>query len=246
MRLQFRKTGSIRYTSHLDTVRLFQKCFLASGFPVSFSQGFHPHPRMSFGPPLRTGWEGLDEYLDVYLEKPAEEGAARCNPFLPGGMCITGHSIVPVDSPKLPEDIVAARFRVRIPVHGPAERERRESAIEQAAMAGNDCGEESGALAINPLKAFEAGDVPDLEETAALKRDFKPEVLNLAVSHDDTAVEIEYMTTMKGGKCVPPEELALGVVAHRRFAEPVKVGRIELFVKRKGAFVSPLHQGIYD
>jgi radical SAM-linked protein len=242
MRLQFRKTGAIRYSSHLDAMRLFQKCFLASGFPVSFSLGFHPHPRMSFGPALRTGWEGLDEYLDVYLDAPADEVAARCNPFLPDGMRITGHAVIPGDAPKLPEDIVAAGFRVRVPIEGPAASEKEVRSAAREAAAGGDRGDTSGTIAIDPLKPFEAREVLGGEEREAPKNGFKPEILKLAMSQDEEAVQIDYMTTMKGGKCAAPEELALSVVRHRGSAEPVKVARTGLFIKRKGVYVSPLQQ----
>ena len=70
LRIQFQKVGPVRFTSHKDTIRMFQRCFAACGIPVSYSEGFHPHMRMSFAPPLKTGWEGFEEYLDIQVEGP--------------------------------------------------------------------------------------------------------------------------------------------------------------------------------
>ena len=88
IRVKFDKRESIRFSSHKDTVRVFQRGLAAAGIPALYSQGFHPHMRMSFGPPLKTGWEGLDEYLDVHVEEPVEDFERKCNEFLPEGMTV--------------------------------------------------------------------------------------------------------------------------------------------------------------
>jgi len=79
VRIQFEKRGAIRFTSHKDVVRIFERAFAAAGVPVSYSEGFHPHMRMSFGPPLKTGWESLEEYMDVQLESAMDDMAASVN-----------------------------------------------------------------------------------------------------------------------------------------------------------------------
>ena len=52
--LTFEKSGYIRYTSHLDMVRLFQRAIRRSGIILAYSQGFNPHPKMSFSVPCET------------------------------------------------------------------------------------------------------------------------------------------------------------------------------------------------
>jgi radical SAM family uncharacterized protein/radical SAM-linked protein len=65
-RLCYGKTGWSRYLSHLEVVRLWQRAFRRAGIILQHSAGFHPHPRLSFGPALPVGVEGLSEYLDCH------------------------------------------------------------------------------------------------------------------------------------------------------------------------------------
>ena len=63
-RLSYGKTGWSRYLSHLEVIRLWQRAFRRAGIGLEHSAGFHPHPKISFGPALPVGVEGLEEYLD--------------------------------------------------------------------------------------------------------------------------------------------------------------------------------------
>jgi radical SAM-linked protein len=65
-RLCYGKTGWSRYLSHLEVVRLWQRAFRRAGIILQHSAGFHPHPKLSFGPALPVGVEGLAEYLDCH------------------------------------------------------------------------------------------------------------------------------------------------------------------------------------
>ena len=98
--------------SHKDIVRAFQRCFASCDIPVSFSEGFHPHMRMSFGPPLRTGWTGMQEYMDIFVDRPPGEIAGTCNAVLPDGLRITTVAAVAERAPKLASDICAASMSV--------------------------------------------------------------------------------------------------------------------------------------
>lgn len=65
LRIRFSKTGPMRYISHLDTMRFFQKALRRAGADVSLSEGFSPHMLMSFALPLSLGMESVGEYFDV-------------------------------------------------------------------------------------------------------------------------------------------------------------------------------------
>lgn len=68
-RIKFSKTGSMRFIGHLDVMRYFQKAFLRADIKVSYSQGFSPHPLMSFTSPLGIGLSSDAEYMDITLEE---------------------------------------------------------------------------------------------------------------------------------------------------------------------------------
>ena len=66
-RIQFSKTGKIRWTSHRDVARMWERAFRRIELPLAYSEGFSPRPKVSFGLALSTGHESLAEYLDVEL-----------------------------------------------------------------------------------------------------------------------------------------------------------------------------------
>ena len=86
--IRFTRQGLLRYTSHLDLVRLFQRALKRSGIRVSYSAGFNPHPRMSFAQPLSLGFTSSGEYLEIQCELYYEPSAilAALQPTLPDGI----------------------------------------------------------------------------------------------------------------------------------------------------------------
>lgn len=69
-RIKYGKGPELRFISHLDLMRLWQRAVRRAGLPVAYSQGFTPHQKISFGPPLPLGMTSRGEYLDLQLEKP--------------------------------------------------------------------------------------------------------------------------------------------------------------------------------
>lgn len=120
IRLRFRKTGPIRFISHLDLTRAFHRALARAEIPIRFSEGFSPHPRFTFALPLSVGMESLCEVADFHLRdgafmKPGEirERLAR---QLPAGIEITDCALA---AGKLGE-IAFARYEVRLPAVPPA------------------------------------------------------------------------------------------------------------------------------
>lgn len=71
LRIRFSKLGKIRFTSHRDTARIWERGLRRAGLPVAYSEGFTPRPRISFGLALPTGYESEAEYLDMELDEEA-------------------------------------------------------------------------------------------------------------------------------------------------------------------------------
>ena len=67
-RIWFEKTGSAKYISHLDLVRLFTRCIRRSHLPVWYTEGYNPHIHMVFAQPLPIGIEALHEAMDIKIE----------------------------------------------------------------------------------------------------------------------------------------------------------------------------------
>lgn len=91
LRLVFAKEGRAVYISHLDLLRTFQRVFIREGLVLRHSQGFHPHPMISFALPLSVGQSSVCEILDFEtVENLSNMDCAglpeKLNAFMPEGI----------------------------------------------------------------------------------------------------------------------------------------------------------------
>ncbi|HBF38214.1 MAG TPA: hypothetical protein DDW50_12940 [Firmicutes bacterium] len=87
-RLRFSKEKSLKFLSHLELIRTMERAFRRAQLPLAYSEGFHPHPKLSFGPALAVGICSNDEYLDFQLLKDIEPEEIKMdlNRSLPEGI----------------------------------------------------------------------------------------------------------------------------------------------------------------
>lgn len=92
VRVRFSKFGKVRFTSHRDVARIWERSLRRGGVSVAYTEGFSPRPKLSFGLALSTGYESHGEYLDVVLRED-DPGAGdvagltdRVAPGLPDGI----------------------------------------------------------------------------------------------------------------------------------------------------------------
>lgn len=91
IRVFFVKTGASKYMSHLDLMRCMTRTMRRAGVPIWYTEGFNPHPFMTFALPLSLGTSGLCETMDVRLttDMPFEEVKNRLNAALCEGITVT-------------------------------------------------------------------------------------------------------------------------------------------------------------
>lgn len=87
----FQKTGDMRFISHLDLMRLFQRALRRAGLPVTITQGFSPRLKISINRALKLGAESFDEALTVHVSERVEPAlfVQLLNKNLPEGVRIT-------------------------------------------------------------------------------------------------------------------------------------------------------------
>ena len=68
VRVRFSKHGKVRFTSHRDVARIWERALRRARVPVAYSAGFNPRPKIAFGLALSTGYSSDAEYLDVELD----------------------------------------------------------------------------------------------------------------------------------------------------------------------------------
>jgi radical SAM family uncharacterized protein/radical SAM-linked protein len=98
IRLKFMKVGEMRFLSHLELMHLFYRASLRAELPLSYSEGFHPMPRIIFATALPVGMESLAEFVDMECEGniTPSEVMGRLNQILPSGIEIIEAKEVPV------------------------------------------------------------------------------------------------------------------------------------------------------
>ena len=113
--LVFEKGESVRWLSHLDIHRTFERAIRRAALPIAFSQGFNPRERLSFVSALSTGVTGSEELLVLELTELREPHTlcTHLNAVLPNGIRIR-HSEEIADSEVklLPKEIDRAEYRV--------------------------------------------------------------------------------------------------------------------------------------
>ena len=91
IRVFFVKEGPSKYMSHLDLMRCMTRTIRRAGVPIWYTEGFNPHPFMTFSLPLSLGTSGMCETMDVRMttDMPFEEVKDRLNSALCEGICVT-------------------------------------------------------------------------------------------------------------------------------------------------------------
>jgi radical SAM-linked protein len=116
LRLTFTKTGSLKYTGHLDLHRTLERTFRRAGLPLAYSQGFNPQPRMNLAEALPLGITSECEVMDVWLETQIdlEQAQKDLDRAAPPGMQILTMREVDEQSSSLQTQVVAAEYRVTV------------------------------------------------------------------------------------------------------------------------------------
>ena len=91
IRVRFFRGEEVKYISHLDLMKTFERALRRARIPIAYTEGFNPHPKMVFGLPLSVGVTSEAEYADFELSKPVRpsEFVERLNSQLPVGLRIT-------------------------------------------------------------------------------------------------------------------------------------------------------------
>jgi len=120
LRITFSRAEEVKYISHLDLMRLWERALRRAAIPMAYSQGFSPHPKISLTAPLAIGVTSDGEVMDILLQK-------RVSPYffikvvseqLPSGIGILGVEQVSLTAPSLQSQVREAEYRVEVEADG--------------------------------------------------------------------------------------------------------------------------------
>ena len=116
LRIRFGRGEEIKFISHLDIMRLWDRAFHRARIPIAYSEGFNPHPKMSLAVPLAVGVTSEAELMDVFVARPVSPHwfTQAVNQQLPPGITILGVSQTALTLPSLQSQVRYADYRVQL------------------------------------------------------------------------------------------------------------------------------------
>lgn len=115
LRLRYAKRGRLRFTSHRDVARAFERALRRAGVPMAYSQGFSPHPKVSWAGAVPTGVSSVAEYVEIQLvERLAPEVLREeLNAALPDGIDVL--DAADAEPGALADRLQVSRWRIDLP-----------------------------------------------------------------------------------------------------------------------------------
>jgi radical SAM-linked protein len=115
LRVRYAKRGRLRFTSHRDFARAFERALRRAEVPMAYSAGFTPHPKVSYAGAAPTGVASEAEYLEIALaeRREPEQVLAALDAALPVGLDVV--EVVEATPPPLADRIEASYWRVELP-----------------------------------------------------------------------------------------------------------------------------------
>jgi radical SAM-linked protein len=132
IRIRYAKRGPLRFTSHRDFARAFERALRRAGVPIAFSQGFTPHPKISYASAAPTGVASEAEYLEIGLQAAVDPHDLRrsLDGALSSGLDVL--DAVEAGPGGLAERIEASHWRVELPGVAPDALTRAVAAFRAA------------------------------------------------------------------------------------------------------------------
>ncbi|BFV59323.1 TIGR03936 family radical SAM-associated protein [Kitasatospora sp. CMC57] len=217
IRLRYTKRGRLRFTSHRDFQRAFERALRRSAVPMAYSAGFTPHPKVSYANAAPTGVASEAEYLEIGLAEARDPEALRAqlDESLPNGLDIT--DAVEVRTPNFVERLEASEWQVRLDQVTPEEAGRAIAAflaaeqveVERRTKNGVRVFDARGAVAALELLSPQVGDGNETgtDGTADVRSTNPCAILRLVVRHATPAVR--------------PDDVLSGLRATADLAPPV-------------------------
>ena len=228
-RIQFEKGPGMRFTSHLDLMRMWERALRRSALPLAFSQGHHPHIKMSFGPPLPLGHRSRAEVFDLeFTRPPGVDLVERFNAVLPDGLAVVATRPILFKTPSLMSQLGGASYRVRFP----------RSYLTEAGL---EAGQLHGVLTrgITELLGREHVIVRRQGEDQAREFDARPSVAALEASEREAPAVLDAHIRFVPRAVVRPEEL-VSLLLPSGDARTLDIERSALWMDVDGQRLDPL------
>lgn len=215
LRIHYIRGRELRFLSHLDTIRTFYRAIRRSGIPAAYSEGYHPHIKASFGPPLPVGYTSDSEYMDIQLTQPfREEFISSLNKALPEALRIVGCKQFFAKSASLTKQLNLARYKVPL-----------------------ETGMEISSVAISNILAAKKLIVSRIKDDEVKEIDVGGFIDNLKIEDDFLVMDINQTPD---GQVKPEEILVFGLGIDKDLVKTLLIHRKLQFHKMGERLIDPL------
>ena len=116
-RVRFSKAGKLRYISAIDLGRVWERALRKADLPIAYSEGFSPHPKVSFGDALPLGFGSTAEFAELTFAGPVDlaDMTARINAAFPDGIDVLDAAEVEDGAPRLGKRLQASMWVLEYP-----------------------------------------------------------------------------------------------------------------------------------
>jgi radical SAM-linked protein len=235
IRLKFAKRGRLRFLSHRDVARSFERAVRRAGVPVAHSQGFSPHVRLSWVGAAPTGAASEAEYVEIGLTRPLDPGglAGILDAALPEGLDVLAAAVA--EGAPLADRIDASSWRIELPGVDPAELRAAVAAVTGRESVVVERVTPSGRRAVDVRAALVSVEVGAPDAASA--------VFPATAAADSAVCAILTAVVRQTTPAVRPDDVlgALDVVAGLRPPMPAKATRVaQGLLDDRGGLVDPL------
>ena len=117
VRVRYRKQGRLRFIGAIDVGRVWERALRRADLPIAYSEGFSPHPKVSFTDALPLGFASDGEYAELTFAGPIDlpSAIAVLNPALPDGMDVLCAVEAPEGSARLAKSLQASIWDIEYP-----------------------------------------------------------------------------------------------------------------------------------
>lgn len=219
IRVKWKKEENVRFTSHLDVVRTFERAVRRANLPISYSLGFHPHQKVAFGPPLPLGFISDSEFLDMQLEQPFSPAFLNeLNKALPTGFKILEIKNILSKTQSLSSIINCASYAVNLPI--PIDE------IE---------------LKIKSILEMDSLKVTRITKRVEKEIDIRYNIFKLQPEKTDTGTNLKMLLRLEATDYARPDEiLRIGFEMDREKVLSLLIKREDLLIRNGEKLLSPM------
>ncbi len=239
IRVRFTRGDEVKFISHLDLMKVFERAIRRSGLPIAYSQGYNPHPGMVFGLPLSVGTTSCGEYADFELSREidADEFMDTLNKCLPCGINITDAAEKNVKS-NIMASIAQADYSIDIFLHETLSQQEAEEKLKSM-------------MSLEQIIVMKTG------KAGSKEVDVKPLIVNVRLEkiemvpagYEAFETAFTLKCTFKAGSAsnLRPELFVAALSKYGVFAvEASRFHRDTLYVEKNGVMIDPMDTAVLN